>query len=104
MKVLSFPFRFNPSQPSQFVSYEYNEDDYKAQQVEAFVRTNRGRRPIFQDFGLEDPTFGAGKVVSGFEDTTFVSEFATFYDNITLTKVNIIASEGALAQMQIEFE
>ena len=103
MKVLSFPFRFNPSQPTQFATYEDDEDDYKAQQIEAFMRTNRRRRPIFQDFGIEDPSFGAGKVVSGFEDTTFVSEFATFYDNITLTRVNMVGLEGALAQIQIEF-
>lgn len=103
MKVLSFPFRFNPSQPSSFATYDYGEDDYKAQQIEAFMRTNKGRRPIYKDFGIEDPSFGSGRTASGFEDTTFVSEFATFYDNIALTKVNLVGSEGALNQIQIEF-
>jgi hypothetical protein len=103
MKILSFPFSFNPSQRNQFNTYEADGDDYKAQQVEAFMRTHKSVRPIFRDFGVEDPTFGSGRTTSGFEDTTFVSEFATFYDNITLTKVNLVGSQGALSQIQIEF-
>ena len=61
MKILSFPFSFNPSQSTQFNTYEAGEDDYKAQQVEAFMRTHKTVRPIFKDFGVEDPTFGSGR-------------------------------------------
>ena len=103
MKILSFPFRFNPSQPSSFSTYDDDEDDYKAQQIEAFMRTHKGRRPIYQDFGIEDPAFGSGNATTGFEDTTFVSEFATFYDNIDLARVNLVSAEGALSKIQIEF-
>ncbi len=102
MKILSFPFRFNPSQPSSFSVYEQGGDDYKAQQIEAFMRTSKGEHPIFKDFGINDPTFG-GSRAAGFDDTTFVSEFATFYDDIVLTKVNLVSSEGALQKIQIEF-
>jgi len=104
MRVLSYPFRFNPGQPNQFVTVEHESNDYKAQQVSSFMRTHRGERPIYQDFGIEDPTFGSGTKTPQFDDTTFASEFSTFYDNIMLTRINIIASEGALNQIQIEFE
>lgn len=103
MKILSHPFRFNPAEPTTFAKQEYGDDDYKAQQIEAFIRTNQGKRPIYQDFGTQDPAFNAGGVSTGYEDTLFVSDFSTFYDNIVIDKVNLVGSEGALSKIQIEF-
>lgn len=104
MRVLSYPFRFNPGQPDQFATVDQDSNDYKAQQVTAFMKTHSGERPIYQDFGVDDPTFGGADGSRSFEDTSFASEFATFYDDIILTKINVIASRGALEQIQIEFE
>jgi hypothetical protein len=101
IRLLSFPFRFNPGQPSSFVTNEFETNEYKAQQIEGFMLTQTGQRPIFSDFGIEDPTFSGGN--AGFDDTTFVSEFATFYDNISLDRVTIVGSEGALSKIEIEF-
>ena len=103
MRVLSFPFRFNPGQPSTFATYEFDSNEYKAQQVEAFMRTQRKHRPIFADFGINDPTFASGKIADSFNDTTFVSEFATFYGNIVLNKVNVTSGRGVLTAIEIEF-
>jgi hypothetical protein len=103
MRLLSFPFRFNPGQPESFVTYEYESNEYKAQQIEAFMKTHKGQRPIYADFGINDPTFSGGKALTDFDDTTFVSEFATFYGNIVLEKVTIIGSEGALSKIDVEF-
>ena len=103
MRVLSFPFRFNSGQPSQFVTQDYNSTEYKAEQIEAFMKTHRGQRPIYADFGIDDPTFTGSKALTDFDDTTFVSEFATFYDNIELDTVTVVSYQGALAQIEIEF-
>lgn len=101
MRLLSFPFRLNPGDPNQFVTLEFGTPEYKAQQIEAFMLTQVGQRPLYADFGIEDPTFGSGN--ANFDDTTFVSEFATFYDDISLDTVNVIGSEGALSSIEIEF-
>lgn len=103
-KVLSHPFRFNPGAPNSFATVDDDSDRYKADQIQAFMRTHRGERPVLQDFGVDDPTFGSGVTVPSFDDTTFASEFATFYDNIILTNVTVIGREGALSEIQIEFE
>ena len=103
MRVLSFPFRFNEGQPTSFVTTEYESNEYKAQQIEAFMKTHREERPIYADFGINDPTFTSAKAISRFDDTSFISEFATFYGNIILDRVTIVASEGALSKIEIEF-
>lgn len=101
MRLLSFPFRLNPGQPAQLVTNEYLSSEYKAQQIEAFMLTQVGQRPVYSDFGIEDPTFGSGN--ANFDDTTFVSEFATFYDTIVLDRVTVVGSEGTLSKIEIEF-
>lgn len=103
MRVFSYPFRFNPGQPDSFATYDYESNEYKAQQIEAFMKTLEGVRPIYQDFGIEDPAFTGSKALANFDDTTFISEFATFYGNIVLEQVTIISSEGALSGIDIEF-
>jgi hypothetical protein len=97
MDVLSIPFRFQ-GLTGRFKKTEYNSEEYKAQQITAFVKTHLGERPIYQDFGIEDPTF------DDFDEGTFGSEFASFYDNIELMDIVVIEKAGAVDQVDITFE
>lgn len=66
------------------------------------MKTHRGERPLYADFGINDPTF-SDRAISQFDDTSFVSEFATFYGNIVLDRVTVVASDGALSKIEVEF-
>jgi len=92
-KVLSFPFEFDPSSPGRLKKVEQESDTYKAQQIEAFLRTEKGERPIFKDFGIDDPSF---KVVSDdYADTLdLLVDFPFFYTNIAIDDVLIQFETG----------
>lgn len=99
MNILSFPVSFNPLQPGAFNHVELGSDAHKAQEIAAFWLTNKGERPIYQDYGVNDPTFGE----SG--DARFAADFAIFYgDKIMLTLIDIVQKENAIADINIEFE
>lgn len=97
MKVLAFPFRFDPSAPGKFVTVEQDGDEYRAQQIAAFVQTTRGERPIYQDFGTDDPTF------RDFDDSAFAADFATFYPDVPINSIEITRERGAIVDIVVEF-
>lgn len=97
MQVLSIPFRFQ-GLTGRLKKVEYNSDEYKAQQISAFVKTHVGEHPIYRDFGIEDPTF------DDFDEGNFGTEFASFYENIELVDIVVIEKGGALDEVQISFQ
>jgi hypothetical protein len=97
--ILSFPFSFNPQQPGYFYHVEQGSDGHKAQEVAAFWLTHKGERPIYQEYGVNDPTF------AGFDDSQFSADFSTFYAaKIPLTSINITQAENAISEINVEFE
>lgn len=96
-KVLSFPFQFDTNNPGSLKLVEQESDSYKAQQLEAFLRTQKGERPIFKDFGVEDPSFA---VVSDdyAENFDLMAEFASFYTNIAIDDVVVqVEDDGSIS-------
>ena len=53
--VLSFPFRLDKA--GAVVKVESTSDAGVAEQINAFIQTTRGERPISIGFGTPDPTF-----------------------------------------------
>lgn len=99
MDILSFPFSFNPEQPGSLYHVEQGGDQHKAQEVAAFWLTHKGERPIYQDYGVHDPTF------AGFDDSQFAADFATFYaTKIPLVLIDIVQEGNAVTNINVEFE
>ena len=96
--VLSYPFSMdNKNQRANVVLS--GTDTYKAQQVKAFVRTETNERPIFADFGIEEPTFHT------FDSGKFYDAFSDFYsaDDIDILEIELINANVALIDIQIKF-
>ena len=98
-RTMSYPFRIDYSNRKPAVVC--NETDvFKAEQVSTYLRTHRGERLMFPDFGIEDPTF------SVFDVADFIEGFSDFYssDFIKISKINAAESEGVVSDIVIEFE
>ena len=82
------------------VKVEQGSGAYKAQQVSGFVKTELGERPLFDQFGITDPTFDR------FDAEGFTERFRLFYksDNIKLTNIELAEQGGAVIEIDIEFE
>lgn len=95
--VISFPFKV---ENGSFVKVEQGADAYKAQQVSGFVKTELGERPLFDQFGITDPSFDR------FDAEGFTERFQLFYkpSNIKLNKINLSERGGVLVEIDIEFE
>ncbi len=97
--VLSYPFSVdNKNQRANVVLA--GTDTYKAQQVKAFVRSETNERPIFPDFGIEEPTFNT------FDSGKFYDAFSDFYSasDIEILEIELINASGALRDVQIKFK
>ena len=55
MDVLSIPLSIDSS--GGFKHVDTASDEYKAEQVQVFVLTNKGERQSWPTFGVTDPTF-----------------------------------------------
>lgn len=98
MKVLSHPFRFNPLQPGTIATVEQGTDAQKAQEISSFVLTHKGQRPIYQGYGIEDPTFNQ------FDSSEAAADFATFYTNITLSSITITSVGASTTSISVVFD
>lgn len=98
-QVLSYPFRFDPK-TGAFASVYQDTDTYKAQQVAAFIRTQRGEREILTSFGMNDPTFHT------FDTGEFYDSFSDFYtqDDIIINEISLSSSEGRITDVVVSFD
>lgn len=99
MDVLAIPFEFNANNLGSFKKVEQGSDFHKAQEIAAFTLTHRGERPIFAEYGIDDPAFAE------FDETEYAADFALFYnDKITLATVEIEEEGGGLVNISVSFE
>lgn len=97
MDVLSFPFQPDPTRYGRMKLVEYGSDEYKAQQIAVFLRTNKTERRVMPQFGIDDPTFDR------FDANAFSSGFAHFYNNIKLDKIEVTTSGNAVTEVNVSF-
>ncbi len=97
--VLSYPFRMNNNNRRARVVVS-GSDTYKAQQVKAFIRTEREERLIFPGFGIVEPTFHT------FDTGQFYDSFNDFYspNDIDILEIDLIESNGALTDVEVKFK
>ena len=97
-KVLSYPLRLDPA-TSRFSVIDDDSDTYKAQQINVFVRTAKGERPIISDFGTLDPVFNE------FDVSEFVDSFSDYYgvDRIKITSIEQQRTRGITPDIVVNF-
>jgi hypothetical protein len=97
--ALSYPFRIDHSNKRCGV-VDTSTDTYKAEQVQAFLRTYKDERLMFPDFGIEDPVFNR------FDVSQFLESFSDFYssDQIQISSISTAKAEGVVTDVLIEFE
>ena len=97
MEVLSIPLGF--SSTGEFLKVDDTSNEYKAEQIKAFVSTHKGERPLFPTFGVDDPTF------QDFSGSELLEEFTQFYgDSILIEDVDVIKKQGAVDSIEINFK
>lgn len=99
VQILGLPFRFNPLQPGSFHKVEQGSDEQKAQEIASFTLTHKGERPLYQDYGVEDPTF------QPFDETDLSANFSTFYEesNIEITEITVTQIDQSQTQIEVQF-
>ena len=97
--VLSYPFRLTAEAP-RFATVRTDTDTYKAEQINAFLKTVLGERAIFASFGTEDPTF------ADFDSSTFYQNFIEYYldTEISIEEIEVIKAAGVLSDIRITFK
>ena len=96
MSVLAFPFSISNGHVE---TVEEASDKWKSQEVYAFIRTNKQERPLFPNYGTDDPTFDE------FSAENFVGEFDEFYSgDIVLSEVEVVTEGNAVVQINVSFE
>jgi len=95
--VLSYPFRIDPNN-SRFGTVNSSTDTYKAEQVQAFIRTEKGERIMFPTFGIKDPVFAK------FDAGEFLETFAEYYTDIVIDEVDIVETSGRLTDIMVTFQ
>ena len=96
MDVLSFPLKF--SNRGEFIKVSDTSDEYKAQQIRAFVSTHKEERKVFPMFGVTDPTF------DDFVPLELIDSIAQFYGStLDLSDVEIVKNQGAINSIEINF-
>tara|TARA_B100000470_G_C19500950_1_gene263043 strand:- start:143 stop:436 length:294 start_codon:yes stop_codon:yes gene_type:complete len=96
MEVLSVPLSLDTS--GEFKRVDVASDEYKAEQVQVFVLTNKGERQMWPTFGVTDPTF------DNMHEQEILEEFSTFYGgSIMLDRVNIVKREGKVDRIEVNF-
>jgi len=96
MDVLSFPLKF--SNRGEFIRVSDTSDEYKAQQIRAFVSTHKEERKVFPMFGVTDPTF------DDFVPLELIDSILQFYGTtLGLSDVEIVKNQGAINTIEINF-
>lgn len=97
--VLSHPLTISANDGG-FVKVEQGSDIYKGQQLASFIRTHPDERPVFPEYGTDDPTF------TPFDAETFAERFRSFYDadSIEMEDVDIVQSASAAFQINVTFK
>ena len=97
--VLSYPFRFD-MRNGKFATTNTATDTYKAQQITAFLRTEKGERALFPDFGIDDPVFNT------FDSAAFLDSFLGFYGktDIEITEIEITEDSGSTQDVAVRFK
>lgn len=99
MNLLAFPFNLNSLQPGVLSYVAQGSNAQKAQEIAAFWMTHKGERPIFNEYGVDDPTFHT------FDESSFAADFASFYQSdIELSSVEILEAGNAITDINVEFE
>ena len=97
MDVLSIPLGF--SNTGEFLKVDDASNEYKAEQIKAFMSTHKGERPLFPSFGMDDPTFDE------FNGSELIEEFAQFYGtSILIEDVDVIQKQGAVDTIEVNFK
>ncbi|MBT6198999.1 MAG: hypothetical protein HOI21_00500 [Bacteroidetes Order II. Incertae sedis bacterium] len=97
MEVLSIPLSLDST--GGFKHVDTTSDEYKAEQVQVFVLTHKGERPVYPTFGVTDPVF------DNMATEDILEEFSTFYgSSILLDRVNIIKSAGTVSRIEVNFQ
>jgi|TARA_R110000824_G_C15119270_1_gene667894 hypothetical protein len=97
MDVLSIPLGFSGN--GDFIKVSDTSNEYKAEQIKAFVSTHKGERPLFPTFGTDDPTFG------DFNGSELIEEFAQFYGTtIVVSNIDVIKRRGAVDSIEVNFK
>ena len=97
--VLSYPFRIDEKNNRAGVVYT-GTSSYKAEQINAIVKTEKDERPLMPDFGLTDPVFNK------FEVSEFMTTLNRFYtsDELQVTGLQVKQVGGKDTDVIIEFE
>lgn len=97
--VLSYPFRIDEKNNRASVVYT-GTSPYKAEQINAIVKTEKDERPLMPDFGLTDPVFNK------FEVSEFMTTLNRFYtsDELQVTGLQVKQVGGKDTDVIIEFE
>ena len=97
MDILSIPLGF--SKNGEFLKVSDTSEEYKAEQIKAFVSTHKGEHPLFPSFGTDDPTF------DDFTGAELIEEFAQFYGtSIVVSDIEIIKRRGAVDTIEVNFK
>ena len=98
--VFSYPFRLDRAN-NRIAVVESGTDDDKSQQIGAFVKTTKGERPIYNSYGIDDPTF-----TGTFDTGEFVEGFTDYYDadDIGITDIFTTESEGVVTDIIVDYE
>jgi len=96
--VLSYPFSVDYNN-NRLSTVNSDTDTYKAQQITSFLRTEKGERPLFKNFGIIDPVFNQ------FDSAEFIDAFIDFYpsNRIEITGIQITDNAGAATNVAVEF-
>ena len=96
--ALSYPFRVN-SVTRRFGNVLVGSDTYKAEQITAFIKTEKDTRPVFPQFGMTNPLFHE------FDAGEFYDSFSDFYDSddIDVNQIAINEFQGRVRDIQIDF-
>tara|TARA_R100000005_G_C4927649_1_gene158061 strand:- start:190 stop:492 length:303 start_codon:yes stop_codon:yes gene_type:complete len=94
--VLSYPFRID-LENNRFATVNSTTDTYKAEQVQGFLRTEKGERTMFPTFGIEDPVFNF------FDAGEFLDAFNEYYTNIKIDEIDIVETSGKVTDVMVSF-
>ena len=96
MDVLSVPLRFNNR--GEFVKVSDTSDEYKAEQIRAFVLTRLEERKVFPAFGITDPAF------DDFNPMELIDSISQFYgETIAIDDIQVLKTQGAVDTIQVNF-
>lgn len=94
--VLSYPFRIDTNN-SRFATVNNTTDTYKAEQVQSFIRTEKGERVMFPAFGIDDPVFHT------FDAGEFLETFSEFYTDVLIDEIEVVETAGRLTDIMVSF-